>query len=111
MHRVGVALDEDHELVATQPCDGVGGANATGEPAGDEVEELIAGVMPEGVVDKLEIIEIQRHDADGNLVALAQPHRMLESLVEQGAVGQPGERISASLIRQLHQQLPVLVHG
>jgi hypothetical protein len=49
---------QDGELVAAQAGDAVAGAHARGEPAGDGDEQLVAGRVAEGVVDRLEAVEV-----------------------------------------------------
>ena len=90
----------DHdELVAAEPGDQVTVAARPGQPAGDGAEQLVAGAVPERVVDDLEAVEVQ--EQQGQLPALHE--QVLELLGERGPVGQPGERVG-----QRHPGQPLL---
>ena len=76
-------LADHHELVAAQPGHGVGGPHRVLETRRQRREELIAGSVPERVVDELEVIEIEQDDGDCPLVAPAAGERA-------GEPGAPG---------------------
>ena len=80
----------DDEFVAAGPRDGVGLAHETAQAVGDDLQQLVAGGMAEGVVHRLELVEVEmmhRH----HLLVLVMAHRLLEPLVEQRAVGEVGQ--------------------
>jgi len=49
---------ERDELIASQAGDGIGPAGDAGEPAADLGQDQVAGVMPEGVIDLLEVVQV-----------------------------------------------------
>jgi hypothetical protein len=53
---------DEAELVAAEPRDGVVGADGVGQPGGDHLQQLVAGVVAEGVVDLLEPVQVDQHD-------------------------------------------------
>ena len=57
-------LDEDRELVAAEPGDRVAGPDRPAEPFRDPDHQFVADRMPEGVVDRLEVVEVDEHDRD-----------------------------------------------
>ena len=58
------------------------------------VEQLVAGEVPEAVVDQLEAVEVEEQHGEQVAPAAAGPvERALQPLHEEGAVGQAGERI------------------
>jgi hypothetical protein len=61
--RVDVRQQQD-ELVASHPGDGVALANRADQPSGNLLEDLVAGVVPMGVVDLLEVVDVAEADAD-----------------------------------------------
>jgi len=61
-------VDEDSELVTAEAGDDVGVAEHALKTGADLLEEHIADVVAEGVVDLLEAIEIDQHH--GDLVAI-----------------------------------------
>src|SRR5207247_11282669 len=53
---------EHGELVAAQPGHGIRGGEALDQPLSDLLEEEISTLVPEGVVDLLEAIEVDEQD-------------------------------------------------
>jgi hypothetical protein len=66
---VDVVVDHQHEFVAAEACDEPHGSRAVVEPVGDFGEEFVAGVVAEGVVDGLELVEVDQGDRDRVAVA------------------------------------------
>ena len=56
-------------------------------------EQLVAGIVPQAVVDVFEIVEIDEGDRRPAVVALGEQDRLGQSVVQQGAVGKPGQRV------------------
>ena len=87
------ALDENDELIASDPGDGVLGPAYLFEPGGNRLQDGIAYRMAEGVIDALEMIDVAEKNADG----VSGPRRPAgggrEPVNEQGAIGQSGERV------------------
>jgi hypothetical protein len=60
--RVAAAADENGELVAAQPRELTAArGEQRREPRADQLEELVAGEVPERVVDLLEVVEVHHH--------------------------------------------------
>ena len=55
----GAILQQDAELIAAETRDRVAGADARLQNAGDLLQQAIAGLVAAGVVDELELIEIE----------------------------------------------------
>ena len=89
---------QDAELVAAEAGDGVGGAQRGLEPLGDLLEEHVAVVVAERVVDLLEVIEVHDHHGQAAVAALGGAQRLLDAVAEQHAVGQAGERVVQRLV-------------
>ncbi len=64
--------DQDNELVATLPADGVGTADAIDKPRGDGLQQLVADGMSERVVDVLEAVEIEKEHSHLVVVTLRE---------------------------------------
>src|SRR5439155_2472327 len=66
-HRAGarlvrVILKQDTELVPTDPRDGVARSTLELEALSGRDQQLIARVVPEAVVDRLEAVQVQQED-------------------------------------------------
>ena len=64
-------VGEQHgELVAAEPGDGVLGPHRAGQPVGGDLEQPVAGVVAQGVVDLLEPVQVEQAERDGAAGAL-----------------------------------------
>ncbi len=85
--------DHDDELVATETGQDRAGRGGVLEADGDLAQQRVADLVPEGVVDELEPVEVQQHEGHG--VLRRRPIEGLgEADVEHGPVGQPGEGVA-----------------
>jgi hypothetical protein len=63
--RVARVLDDDGELVAAEPGRGVARADLGAQPVGELDEHGVAGLVAVGVVDRLEVVEVDQQQRDG----------------------------------------------
>ena len=84
---------QDGKFVAAQTCDGVAPAQQTVHPFPHGLQQQIPAVMPEGVVDFLETIQVQDEQADGIAVAMSLFQGVGQAFEQQGTVGQAGQAI------------------
>jgi hypothetical protein len=101
LRRVGDVLDEDRELVATDSSHGGARPQVVLQPAGDVDQHLVAGGMAAGVVDVLEAVDVDHHDGEERSQPGSSGQRLFGSVGEQDAVGQTGQGIVESLVREL----------
>ncbi len=102
-HHVGAVADGglDHgKFVAAKPRDQISGLDAAPDPSCDGLQQLVADMVSERVVDALEFVDVDIEQgelfaADG-VLQLA-----LDLLAEQHPVGQVGERIVMREMRDL----------
>ena len=89
----------DHrELVAAEPRDQVGLAEATADAVGHRLQQFIADMVPERVVDALELVDIDIEQRE--LLALAGALQLaLDLLAEQHPVRQVGQRVVMREVR------------
>ena len=99
--RVLHVLEEDGELVAAEPGDGVLRPQADGQPLAEADEQLIARAVSEAVVDDLEAVEIEEQHREQLASALGARQGMGEAIDEERSIGQAGERIAEGLPREL----------
>ncbi len=95
---IGEVRQDDGEFVAAHPAKRVIFAQTGFEPLADGAEEAVAGVVAEGVIDELEAVEVDEHEADIAMLAARDGNRLVKTVFEKGAVGQSGERIMAGLV-------------
>ncbi len=86
-------LEQHGELVAAEARDGVAAAGRLDEPLRALVQHAVADRMAEGIVDVLEVVEVDEHDGYRPPVALADRHRVLDAVAEQRAVPEQGQRV------------------
>ena len=68
-------------------------AHAIGQALADLAQQQVPGTVPQGIVDALEIIQVQKQQRQHLLVAFGQPQQQAQLLGEQPAVGQRGETV------------------
>ena len=86
-------LGEHDELVAAEPRRGVGGTNGVHDPLRHDLEHLVAGEVPERVVDVLEAVEIDEEHRDHVAVPARDRQRVRETVEERAAIEQRRERV------------------
>ncbi len=108
---VGQPGQEDGELVATHPGHGVLAADRLHQAVAHLLDQLVAGGMAEGVVDRLEVVDVDEEHAH----RLAHPPRahelLLHAVLEQPPVGEPGQGVVPGHVRDLLEQVEVLESG
>ena len=102
------ALQQQAEFVAAQARDGVRGAHPRLQQAGDVAQQPVAGAVAAGVVDHLELVEVDVQQHVFAFAALRGGHRGFEPRVELAPVDEPGERVVARLVGQRALQAPFL---
>lgn len=86
-------FQQHHELVAAQPRHGVGFAHGVLQPLRDQRQQLVAGVVAAGVVELLEVVEVDEQQRAAQALALAGLQRMLQPVQQQPAVRQVGQGV------------------
>ena len=110
LQRRDLGFDDDSELVTTQTGDGVPVAHAGHDALTGRPEQIIAGSVPQGVVDQLEIVEVDHEHPQRRPPGVVPTVGAPQAVGEQGAVGQPGQRIPQRLVGDGGEQPPVLGH-
>ena len=81
-------VGEDRELVAPEPGERVAPAQSLLEPPADRDQELVAGGVPQAVVDDLEAVEVEeQHGEMVVLLAFRSEDRPAEPVHEQRRLG------------------------
>src|SRR3954469_19712271 len=103
---LGRDLAADDELVAAEARDGVRAADHLLEAGAEGDEQVIAGLVAERVVDRLELVDAEKEDGRERPGALRASEGVLDAVVEERAVRQAGERVVQRLVA--HARLAVL---
>ena len=94
----GVGGRDDHrELLAADPADGVRAADGRAQMVGELGEDPVADAVPVDVVDALEVVDVEHHDADGLVGRRRARQLAAEALVEVAVVVEAGERVGLRL--------------
>ena len=95
LHVVGARdlADEDGELVAAQAYGEVAFPDATAQPEPELRQHLVAGVVAQGVVDALEVVDVEHQQGRGPAVAHRRRQGHLAALDQQRAGAQRGEPV------------------
>src|ERR1700677_2213448 len=93
---------------SADPRDDVGLANRLAHEGADALDELVAGLVPELVVDLLEAVEVEQQQRRVTLVPGALVEDALELGLEAVAVVQAGQRIVVGEVAQLSLEPPAL---
>jgi hypothetical protein len=88
---------QDGELVAAEPGDGVDRPQRATQPFADLHQQLVAVVVAEGVVDLFEAVQVDQQQGGGTPFPVGLPARLVDAVAQQGAVGQAGQRIGQRL--------------
>ena len=99
--RDGRILDKDSELVAAHPRDRVPGAEGRAQALGDADQDGVALAVPQAVVDRLEVVEIDEEDRQRPRIALVERQGVVQPIDEERAVGKAGQRVMEGLVAEL----------
>ena len=97
---VADAVEHHDELVAAEAGQQVAGAQAAAQPVGHLLEQVVAGLVAEPVVDRLEPVEVAEEQARRG-PARRLGERLVEPLRGERPVGQAGQRVVGGAPAQL----------
>ena len=86
-------LEEQGEFVAAHARHGVVLGHTTEQARGHFLEHPVAGRVAEGVVDRLEAVQVEEHQHHPRLLPFGGLQRGVQAVLEQGAVGQVGQGV------------------
>src|SRR6266699_2242935 len=94
-------LEEHAELVAPQAGERIALAQALEQHGADLAHELVAGGVTAGVVDDLELVQIEIHDCVVPALFRRTFEREAQATLEFGAIYQAGQRVVTRLVGKL----------
>ena len=89
----GQLVQHDHELVAAQARHRVLAPHAGLQALGHLLQQQVAHFVPHGVVEGLEVVQVQEQQGAVLAAAHAGRDELLHAVHEQAAVGQVGQRV------------------
>ena len=99
---LGVAIEQQRdELITPGAGEKVGGAEFGGHHRREAGQQLIAGVMAMGVVDLLEVVDIDGHERE------PPPRELVETVIESPAIAHARQGIGARQLLDLLVSLGV----
>ncbi|MDT4836609.1 hypothetical protein FQZ97_703160 [compost metagenome] len=101
-------FEHEHEFVAAEAGQGVLLAHMAAQALGHLLQQLVAHIVAEGVVEILEVVQIDEQQGAVQLVASALRQGMLQAVEQQAAVGQAGEQVVEGQAVDLREVLLVL---
>ena len=103
-------VEEDGELVAAEAGRGVARPERGGDPhRRGRDEDVVAARVAEGVVEDLEVVEVDEQDAERPAATAAAPLEGLDDpIAEEDAIGQAGQAVVQRLVADLVVETGVL---
>ncbi len=91
------------ELLAAEPAENTAGVQFVGQRAGEQLQHAVAETMAVGVVDLLEVVEIEhQHRERIALEVFAVPGECVDGFEQRAAVGEAGQRVGEREHALLH---------
>jgi hypothetical protein len=103
--------EDDRELVAAHAAGDVRAPNDRLQPLGDPGEDGVRGQVPDAVVDRLEVVDVEYDQRELAVVAMGTGALAYERLVEVAAVVQGRERVEVGELPGLAEAPRVLERG
>ncbi len=109
--RFGRTIDQQHtELVTSKPGQRIPVTQAMRQVPAKLTQQLITRRMATGIIDQLELIQIEKHQAMAPALTAVLVEHSLQAALKLTAVDQTGQRIVGSLPRQIGDVLLLLGH-
>ena len=106
----GQVLEHDHKLIAPEPRHRVFRAHTGLQALRHLLQQQVSHLMPQGVVEGLEVVQVQKQQGPMQTTAGVGHHRLLDTVHQQAPVGQPGQRVVESQVFDLCAGLAQLCH-
>jgi hypothetical protein len=94
-------VGDDHELVTADARSGVARPHVGRQSSGDVDEDRVAGCVAMGVVVAFRAVDVDEDHGHSVVVSRAFRQRLLQSIHDEPAVGQPCQRVVGGSVGQL----------
>ena len=101
-------FQDDGELIAAQPGQGVTGPHRCAQQLGHLPQQLVANGMAAGIVDQLELVQVDEQQRMFAPVLLSIAQHPQQPVVELAAVDQAGQRVVRGAVGHLAAQAALL---
>ncbi len=108
--QIGHIFDQDRELVAAEPRDGVRGAQGRLQALRERDQQQVAGGVAEAVVDGLEVVQIDEQHRQLAPIAIGPRLSVNDAVVKQSPVGQTRQPIMEGAMDELLFERLALAH-
>jgi len=92
---VGRIATQQNKLVAAQTRDYVIRPRDCSQPCGNLLQQRVAGLMAEGVVDEFKMVQVDEQDGESVARCAGRCYRFVQSFAEAAAVRQIRQRVVA----------------
>ena len=99
------AFEQNAEFVATEARQHIAAADVPAHGVGDFAKQLVAGDVPAGIVDDLELVEIEKQQRMVAVVFVGTHQQLFCSLFERMATGKAGQIVMIRAVRQFGGRL------
>ena len=97
--------EQDQELVAALACDDVRLSDRGAQPRPDGLQQLVAGRMPEAVVDQLEVVEVDEQNGCAFARSTCARECRVQMLEKRSSVRQARQRVAECSMGELLDRL------
>ena len=94
-------LEHDDELIAAKPRHQIALAYGSAQPAPDFHQQQVTDIVSFGIVEDLEVVEVDEQQRAMATIARAGDQRQLKPFEQQAPIGQLGQRIVVGEITDL----------
>ena len=102
------AFEEQDKFIAAEACQGVAGTALFAQAFADLLQQLVAKGMAEGVVDVLEMVQVDKQQGAFLAFAPVAGQGLVQAIEQQAAVGQASERVIEGQLMNLFEVFLVL---
>jgi hypothetical protein len=94
-------LKADNELIAANARYRIGLTHGIGKPAGNRLQQAVAGFVAIAIVNRLELVEVQVDYPEFASVAVGAGDTRVQAFTQQCTVGQVGQLVMFGAVGQL----------
>ncbi|HEY7746905.1 MAG TPA: hypothetical protein VIA07_11255 [Desulfuromonadales bacterium] len=98
---IGQVLQDNNKFITTVTRHRIDLPDPAGQFGGNVLEDRVSRLVPQGVIDRLKMVEVDEKNFHQLMVATSLGQRLNQTVFQKGAIGQTGQRVT-----QGNPQLP-----